>query len=240
MNMRVPYGFDVNESCQSCKRRMGAFFCQLSPAAMKDFEASKSSVAYPAGAVLFLEKQEPRGVFLLCAGEVKLSISSSEGKTLILRIAKPGEILGLMPTLTGTPYEGTAEALHPCQVAFVHRGDFLCFVAKHPETYQNVVKELSSCYQTACEQLRTLGLTSSANEKLARLLLDWSARGTETKQGTQIKFSVTHEEIAEFIGTTRETVTRTLSEFKNRRLVAQQGSTLVIPNRAALESYASA
>jgi CRP/FNR family transcriptional regulator, cyclic AMP receptor protein len=239
MNMRSPYGFNLNESRQSCKARVGGFFCQLPPAALKDFDATKSSAAYPAGAVLFLEKQEPRGVLLLCAGEVKLSISSSEGKILILRIAKPGEILGLMSTLTGTPYEVTAEVLHPCQVAFVRRDDFLRFVAKHPQIYQNVVKELSSYYQAACEQLRTVGLASSANERLARLLLDWSAGETETRQGTQITLPLTHKEIAAFIGLSRETVTRTLSKFRNRRLVALRGSTLMIPNRAALESFVS-
>ena len=238
--MRGPYGFDLNESCQSHKTRMGGFFCRLSPAALRDFDAAKSSAAYPAGAVLFLEKQDPRGIFFLCGGEVKLSISSREGKTLILRIAKPGEILGLMATLIGTPYEVTAEALHPCQVDFVSRDAFLRFVAKHPAAYLNVVKELSSDYQAACEQLRTLGLTSSAHEKLARLLLEWSARGTETGQGTRIKFPLTHEQIGAFIGTTRETVTRTLSEFKNRHLVSVHGSTLMIPNRAALESYVNA
>ena len=54
--------------------------------------------------------------------------------------------------------------------------------------------------------------------------------------GTSIKLPLTHEEIAEFIGTTRETVTRTLSEFKNLRLVAVEGSTLMISNRPALET----
>ena len=238
--MRGPYGFDMNESCHSCKKRADGFFCDLPAPALRDFDSVKSITAYPAEAVLFVEKQGPRGVFLLCEGEVKLSISSSEGKTLILRIAKPGEILGLMPTLTSTPYEVTAEALHPCQVAFVRRDDFLRFVTKHPEAYLNVAKELSCYYQAACEQLRTVGLTSSANEKLARLLLDWSASGTETRQGTQIKLPLTHEGIAECIGTSRETVTRALTEFKNRRLVAQRGSTLMIPNRAALASYVNA
>jgi CRP/FNR family cyclic AMP-dependent transcriptional regulator len=239
VNMRGPYGFDFNESCQSCKARVGRFFCQLPSAALRDFDAMKSLSAYPAGAVLFLEEQDPRGVFLLCEGQVKLSVNSSEGKTLILRIAKPGEILGLMPTLTGNPYEVTAEALHPCQVAFIRRGDFMRFVGKHPQTYQNVVRELSSYYRVACEQLRTLGLSASAPEKLAKLLLNWSAGEKETKQGTQIKFPLTHQEIANFIGTTRETVTRTLSEFRSRRLVAFQGSTLMIPSRAALESFVS-
>ena len=238
--MRGPYGFELNENCQSCKMRANGFFCQLSPAAMTDFNKIKSPAAYPAGAVLFLEKQDPRGVFVLCAGQVKLSISSSGGKTLILRIAKPGEILGLMATMSGIPYEVTAETLHPCQVAYVRRDDFLQFVGKYPEVYQGVVRQLSTLYSGACEQLRTVGLSASAPEKLARILLEWSADPKDTKQSTQIKLPLTHEEIAEFIGTTRETVTRTLSEFKNRQLVSLQGSTLMISNRPALETIGGA
>jgi CRP/FNR family transcriptional regulator, cyclic AMP receptor protein len=234
--MRGPYGFEPNENCQSCKLRANGFFCQLSPAALKDFYAVKTSATYPAGALLFLEKQEPRGVFVLCAGEVKLSISSSAGKTLILRIARPGEILGLMAAMSDSPYEVTAETLHPCQVAFIRRDDFLRFVAKHSEVYQGVVRQLNTLYSGACQQLRTVGLSASAPEKLARLLLDWSAEAKETKQGVPIKLPLTHEEIAEFIGSTRETVTRTFSEFKNRQLVTLQGSTLTISNRPALEA----
>lgn len=234
--MRGPYGFEPNQDCQSCKSRKSGYFCQLSDAALKGFNAVKSPAEYPAGALLFLEKQDPRGIFVLCAGEVKLSISSSAGKTLILRIAKPGEILGLMATLSGNPYEVTAETLHPCQVAFVRRDDFLQFVAKHPEAYQNAVKQLSILYSGACEQLRTVGLSASAPEKLARLLLHWSASAKDTNGGTPIKLPLTHEEIAAFIGTTRETVTRTLSEFKSRQLVALEGSTLMISNRSGLEA----
>ena len=99
--MRGPYGFELSENCQSCKVRVKGFFCQLSPPALADFNKTKSPATYPAGAVLFLEKQDPRGVFVLCEGQVKLSISSRGGKTLILRIAKPGEILGLMSRATG-------------------------------------------------------------------------------------------------------------------------------------------
>jgi CRP/FNR family transcriptional regulator len=174
-------------------------------------------------------------VFVLCAGEVKLSISSSAGKTLILRIAKPGEILGLMAVLANTPYEASAETLHPCQVAFVRRDDFLRLLAKYSEMHQGVVKQLTRLYSGACEQLRTVGLSASAPERVARLLLDWSAEGKQTKTGTQIRVPLTHQEIAEFVGTTRETVTRTLSEFKNKHLVELQGSTLTISNRSALE-----
>ncbi|HYA97919.1 MAG TPA: cyclic nucleotide-binding domain-containing protein, partial [Methylomirabilota bacterium] len=102
--MKGPYGFDTSDSCQNCGLRSAGFFCQLNPATLKDFNAARTTATYPGGALLFLEKQDPRGVFVLCAGEVKLSISSSAGKTLILRIARPGEILGLMAALTNTSY----------------------------------------------------------------------------------------------------------------------------------------
>src|ERR1019366_1687517 len=115
---------------------------------------------------------------------------------------------------------------------------FLNFLMRHPEAYQTVAEELSMLLNMACEQLRTVGLSSSAPEKLARLLLDMSEHGQETERGTRFRFSLTHEEIGEFIGTSRETVTRTLSVFKHRRLVAFEGSTLTIPSRVALESFA--
>jgi len=233
--MRGPYGFEMNENCQSCKLRGNGFFCQMRPAALKEFDEIKFTSSYPQGAVLFLEKQNPRGIYILCEGEVKLSISSSEGKTLILRIAKPGEVLGLMSALAGTPYEVTAETLRPSQVAFIRREAFAAFLAHHPEAYQAVVAQLGSQYQTACEQLRTVGLSTSAPEKLAKLLLDLASRGQQTKQGAVVRLPLTHEQIGEFIGTTRETVSRTLSEFKSEHLIEVHGATFTIQDRTGLE-----
>jgi CRP/FNR family transcriptional regulator, cyclic AMP receptor protein len=237
--MKGPYGLELNNGCKTCKFKTASFFCQLSPTATKDFDAIKSTATYPKGALLFMEKQDARGVFVLCEGEVKLLISSSEGKTLIMRVAKAGEILGMMAALSGGPYEVTAETIRPCQVAFVRREDFQRFVAKYPEASQSVARQITMQYQAACEQLRTVGLSASAHEKLARLLLGWSAGSQQTRDGSRTKIPLTHEEIAEFIGTTRETVTRTLSDFKVRHLVAIQGSTMTIPSRAALESFAN-
>ncbi len=237
--MKGPYGFDMSESCENGKLRKSEFLQGLRPQALKDFDVIKSSSVYPEGAVLFLEKQDARGVFVLCDGEVKLTTSSSEGKTLILRIAKPGEVLGLMATLSNQPYELTAETLRPCQVAFIRRDEFVRFVAKHPEVTRGVVKQLTANYHSACEQLKTVGLSSSAPEKLARLLLGWSTGGEQTKLGTRITVPLTHQEIADFIGSSRETVTRTLSDFRSRRLVTMKGSTLMIADRPALQACAN-
>jgi CRP/FNR family transcriptional regulator, cyclic AMP receptor protein len=236
--MQGPYGFEANESWRKVKEN--AFFSHLTPGALKDFDAMQSSSVYPAGAVLFIEQQAARGIFVLCEGQVKLTISSSEGKTLIVRIAEAGEILGLTPVLSGTAYEVTAETLHPCQVAFVRRDDFSRFLAQHPEAYHGIVPQLNAIYQRACEHLHTVGLSSSAQARLAKALLDWSAGVDNTKSGTRIALPLTQEEIGEFIGTSRETVTRTFTEFRNQHLVTMKGSTVTIPNRAALQHVASA
>lgn len=238
--MKGPYGFELNDNCQTCKLRGNGFFCQLPAAALKDLDAVKFTSAYPQDAVLFMEKQATRGIYVLCEGEVKLSISSREGKTMILRIAKPGEVLGLMSALSDTAHEVTAETLRPCQVAFIRRDAFLRFLAQHPEAYPAVAKQLGAHYQIACEQLRTVGLSTSAPEKLAKFLLEFALGGKETKDGTRIKLPLTHEEIASFIGTTRETVTRTLSEFRSQDIVVLQGSTLLIHNRSALQNLVAA
>src|SRR5712692_5584012 len=103
--MHSPNGSAITESCQNCKIRSKGFFCQLSPAALRAFDAIKIPTTYPRGAVLYVEGEEPRGIFALCQGRAKLTLSSSEGKTMILRIVEPGEVLGLNAILSGKPYE---------------------------------------------------------------------------------------------------------------------------------------
>jgi CRP/FNR family transcriptional regulator len=101
------------------------------------------------------------------------------------------------------------------------------------------VEELSRKVSLACEQLRTVALSHSALEKLARLLLEWSENGQTAGKEGRIRFALTHEQIGEFIGASRETVSRTLGTFQCRGLVRFEGSILTIPDRRALASLAT-
>ncbi|MFI5071875.1 MAG: Crp/Fnr family transcriptional regulator, partial [Terriglobales bacterium] len=76
----------------SCPHREDRLFCNLSLPAVQKLGAITSASSYPKGATLFVEGQLPRGVFILCSGRVKLSTTSADGKTLIVRIADPGEV----------------------------------------------------------------------------------------------------------------------------------------------------
>src|SRR6266496_1066209 len=236
-----PYGLDIIESCLTCKMRIDRIFCDLPTSALQAFETIKYATAYPKGAVLFVEGQAPRGIFVLCKGRVKLSICASDGKTLILKIAEPGEVLGLSASVSGKPYELTAETIDPCQVNFVKRDDFLRFLKEQPDACMRVAEQLSEKYNSACREIRSLGLSHSAAEKLAKLLLEWTAKNGEgSKQEPRITLALTHEEIAQMIGTSRETVTRLFAEMKKRQIVQAKGSTLVIRNKVALKALATA
>ncbi|HKF49781.1 MAG TPA: Crp/Fnr family transcriptional regulator [Terracidiphilus sp.] len=220
--------------------RTGEFFSNWSPDALDEWAEMERAHSYGPNIVLFSERGQARGLFVVLEGEIRLSINSSEGKRLSLRIARKGDVLGLSSALSGTPYEVTAETLYPSKVAPIGRDQFMAFLTRHPELYRNVTDELSRHVSMACHQLRTVGLSSSAPEKLARLLLEWSENEHSTSACARVRFSLTHEEIGEFIGASRETVTRTLSTFKHRRLVLFHGSMLEIPSRTALASYAGA
>ena len=231
----------TSSSCRTQGDTAGTFLNKLSPAALQDLQSMQFHSSYAANVVIFSEKDPAQGIYIVLEGEVKISLNSSEGRRLSLSIARKGEILGMASTLAGSPYDVTAETLYPVKVAHIGRRDLLNFLTRHPEAYQAVIEELSRSVTKACDQLRTVGLSATAPEKLARLLLDWSVNGQATEcGGRRFRFCMTHEEIGEFIGASRETVTRTLSTFKHRRLVDFKGSMMTIPNRNALANYAHA
>lgn len=233
--MGTPYGMELAENCLICKLRSDSFFCALPRTALEAFEKIKFTTAYPAGAVLFVEGQSPRGIYMLCKGRVKLSTTSSDGKTLILKIVQPGEVLGLHATVSNTPYEITAETAQPSQLNFIKREEFLRFLQQHGDACLKAAQHLSRDCQSAYQQIRSLGLSHSAPERLARLLLEWSHGEGADENGTRVKVALTHEEIAQIIGTSRETVTRTLAEFRKKQIAVLKGSTLLIRNKPALE-----
>jgi len=231
----APYGMELVENCLLCKMRNESFFCSLPPKTLEAFEKIKFPSALPRASVLFVEGQIPRGLYLLCRGRVKLSVSSSDGKTMILKIAEPGEVLGMHAVVSNQPYELTAETVQPCQVVFIKREDFQKFLEEHGSACLQAARHLSDNCHNAYDMIRAIGLSHSASEKLARMLLELASEGEATREGIRVKLALTHEEIAQVIGTSRETVTRLLGAFRKKQMASLRGSTLLIKNKAGLE-----
>jgi len=239
--MNTPYGLEIIESCVSCKLRKDKWFCGFSSDTLKSFSAGSHLTTYPGGALLFVEGQTPRGAYVLCSGRVKLSTTSRDGKVLILRMADAGELLGLSAVISGEPYVVTAETAGPCHVNFIEREVFLKLMETNGEIGLRSAQVLSREFQAMYRDVHDLVLARSSAGKLARLLLSWSP-GLKPELGrpeVRIRSSLTHEEMAQMIGSSRETVTRLLSELKKKELIRLEGSTLVIRNRPALEALAA-
>jgi len=218
--------------------RTGEFWKCLQSKAILELE----SLAIPSwckeSTVLLKEGEKPGRVFFLLDGSVKLSMNSIEGRRLILGVAAPGDILGLEAVVSGLPYEITAEARFPCRITSLSRQIFLDFLCRYPVAWQGVGCQMGLDQKRRCEQLRLLGFQLTAHVKLALLLLEWCGEAQRKEPSARIHCPLTHGEIGQYIGLGRETVSRILTDFKNRELVEQRGTTLVISSLRALEIYA--
>lgn len=213
-----------------------AFPCDSLSPEFLGFEDIKLSSNHPRGAVVFAEGQPAVGVYVLCAGRAKLSISSSDGKTVILRIAQPGDLLGVHSCLKDLPYETTVETLEHCRIDFVPRADFIKLLDKSNAARVGVSKVLADELSELVERARLLLLSQSAREKLVRLLLKWyDELGERTAKGTRLIHGFTHEEIGQMICASRETVSRLFAELKRKQIVRLNGTEILVCNRGALE-----
>ena len=225
--------------CLHCELRPLRMFCNLSDKALTDFNSLGFQSGAPTGTRLFGEEDPGTGVIVVCTGQVKLSCTSKEGKTLILRIAMPGDVLGLSAAISGSSHEVTATTIEPTQIKTIPRSDFLAFIEKHGEASLHSAKVLSGEYQAAFVDARRLALSASVSARLASVMLEWGRAASCGKLELKFNMHLTHEELANMIGSSRETVTRALNRFKKEKLIEIRGVSVLILSPEKLESLAA-
>jgi CRP/FNR family transcriptional regulator len=236
--MRSPYGLDLVESCVKCNLRKDQYFCGFSRALLPLLDSVKLANVLPKGTVLFVAGQRPGGIHVVCAGKVKLCTGGGNGKSMVVKLAGPGEVLGLHACVGGTAHEFDAETVQPSHIVFVKVDDFQRLLYQNQEVGWKTAQFLGRSCSDAYDMLRSLNGARSASEKLARLLLEFSVIGTGSRSGIRVKLPFTHKEIAQAIGMSRETVWRKLVEFRALGVAILEGSVLFIRDKAALERLA--
>lgn len=238
-NKTMLSGNGLRRTTEGANGSVAQILCDSDLNDLRGMDHLRVSKCYPRGSVLFIEGQRPRGVYVLCEGRAKVSIASPQGKTLLLRIAKAGDLLGMNATLTGQPYGATVETLERCRIDFMAREQLLKLLDRDKRIYAGVAQALSRKLSSMAEHTRLLFLSQSSSEKLARLLVQWCDEdGKRTAEGIQLRSGLTHEEIAQMICASRETVTRVLNDFKRRHIVNLVDNTIFVRNRKALEAVA--
>jgi len=226
--------------CVSCTQRASRPFCNLSAEALEAFGSMGTKAAFPRGAIIFTEGDRADSIVLLCSGQAKLSCTSRDGKTMILKIAGPGDVLGLGAVVAGTAYELTAQTVEPVQINTIRRKEFLEFLNEFGEASMHAAQALGSEYKTAFMDARLLALATSASSRLARVLIDWARSAANGKAELKFTMALTHEELGNMSGTSRETVTRLLGKFQREKLIEIRGSSIHILNPEKLEEMAIA
>jgi len=151
----------MQQSCLTCDFRPDRIFCDMPAESLRSFDEMKLLATYPRNTVLFSKRRPVRGIYLLCDGRARLSICADRGSRLTLRVAGPGEVLGLGAALSNTPYEITAELLDTSQIVFIRRKELMKFLRENPIVCMQVVRMLSQDLHGAYERVRTIGMVKS-------------------------------------------------------------------------------
>ena len=220
--------------CLNCSEAGKHPFCNLGQESRSFLESNSVAMEYPRGSVLFREGDRCNAVFILCSGRVKVSATSRDGRTMILRVADAGDVLGMSAALTNGEHEVTAEVLAPCRVRVLHLRHLTHMLQMYSDASMAAAKALAEDYKAAFDEARLMGLPSSPAGRVARLILDW-ADDARKSSSSFITMSLTHEEVASMTATTRETVTRTLSRFRKDKIISTHGVALTILQPRALE-----
>jgi CRP/FNR family transcriptional regulator, cyclic AMP receptor protein len=216
--------------CAACANRRPGWFCSLGSAVLEDPELAGSTILLPAQAALFTEGEDARCLYLICSGYLKLASGSQDERQMIVRVAGPGSILGLYAVLSHGVYEVSAESLTATQLRPVERERFLAFLRGHKEAQMRAVQCICQEYRFALQDACRLALSETVATRLGRLLLELAHQiGEKTPEGLfRFPLLLTHEEMASMTSSTRETVTRTLSQFRRDHWISIEDSLVTI------------
>jgi CRP/FNR family cyclic AMP-dependent transcriptional regulator len=213
-------------------------FSGLDEVTVSALAKASSSLGFDADEIVYSEGDPATGMYVVLSGKVKLSVSSSDGKSLILRILLPGDVFSLSSVFVNKPQETSAETLERSTISFVKRADLLRLMNTHGDLALRLARELSLEYASLCEEMSTLGLQRSAMSRLAKLIVGWAEGMVAEKGQVQIDCPHTHEVIAQMIGTSRETVTRLLHQLRHQKVATIKDEILTITNYSALSALA--
>ena len=221
----------TNESptCKTCASRSVSAICKIEEEFVPNLESEKQSFLVKKGQPIFEERIKPQGLFCLNSGKVKLVKIGEDGKEQILRLIKPGDLLGYRALLTSDRYSATAVALEECSVCFLPKSMFMTLLKKDSNLNLELIKILGDDLKKAEEQITHLAQKPVRERMAEALLFIKETYGYET-DGATINVKLTREELSNLVGTATETVIRLLSEFNHHHVVELVGKKIKILN----------
>ncbi len=192
--------------------------------------ARLATVRHVAAGAPILREAEPGDLFFaLVRGEVKVFVDSPDGREVVLTHLQAGDFFGEMALLEGEPRSASVTALTESELVAIAREDFFALLARDFALTRKILQTMSARLRRSNEVIESLAL-QDVGGRLARYLVRLADEsGQSPVDGYFAVHRPTHQEIANSIGATRETVTRMLKQFEDRKLIRIKGATVWVP-----------
>jgi len=226
------------KNCDACVLRTKAVVCDLEGEDLAAFQKAKCTFLYEPRRTVFYEGHTCLGLYLLCAGQVKLTRSSVRGQRQIVGILEAGQLIEKHAFRQGALHEVTCETMEASHICLIEKEAYLSLIRRNPQLAIKLIQLLSCELGTHMDQLDQFTF-KTARERLAGLLLELGDRfGTETSPGVRVGLTLKREEVAELAGITVETAIRLLGVFRDEGLVTLHGRTITLLNQDRLAKIA--
>lgn len=221
----------------SAREAYDVLVVELTDEEVSSLSASAKERRHPSGSPLFFEGDASDEALVVVHGHVKVTGVAEDGREVLLAVRGPGDILGEMSLLDGKPRSATARAVDDVRAVHLSRTEFEGFLERHPRLAVTLLQTLAGRLRDAdVKRLEYAGLTTE--QRLARRILELAdSYGLDTPDGTLIDVPLSQEEIAGWVGATRESVARALRTLRDSGCVLTRRRRLVIVDRDTLEGF---
>lgn len=211
--------------CGACEGFSDSHFCTLKQNNLDKINNQKTLLSFKKGEVLFREGDIPKGVYCISSGVIKLNHHDADGKEILLRVHKRGEVIGYRALFAEEAYHATAVAHENTEVCFIPVDVLKGIMSTEPSLSLSFLKQMSKELHGAEDRMSAV-ISKPVSSRVAEALLYFKGELPDSKW--------TRRDIAEWTGTTPETVMRTLAQFESEGLIRQEGRRVYIENHNEL------
>ncbi len=214
-------------------------FKGLAEEELKELDGYLKRERYNKKDIIFGEGDPSDFLYIVKKGKVKITKMSQEGKEIILEIISPGDMFGAVAVLQGFPYPANAVAMEKTEVIKLHRNALMRILDRFPSVMYCLAMNIGERMRGSHEMLKNIAL-ERVEARIAALLLKLADKmGEDTEEGRAINMKLTKQDVADMVGTTVETSIRTMSKFKKKGLIKEEGGRVIITDLPALREISS-
>jgi len=212
-------------------------FANLKEAELQSLSQIVIERTYKKNSNIFFEGDPGDGVYFIKAGQVKVIKTSEEGGEQILHLLGPGDIFGEVVLFDGSDFPATAQAVVDSQIGMIRNWDMDVFIRANPEVALKLLKVMSHRLRDAQIKIKNLALQDTLRRTVGMLLHLAQEHGKRTAEGIEINLPLSRQELANMVGTSRETVTRILSRLNKEGLIVLEKQKIIILDEEELQDW---